>query len=253
METDELIKNLLAEEETTTETNPTEQINEQPSPTTYSDNISDPSNADNNIDGLLTEEATQPEAVSQRQPEQTGATQAPHVDSATSSGSPTQQITQTPEQQKRGRGRPRKDAGTPSQENSGSPGKGAAPQSGIGSAKISTSNPLDFSAFKETTISSTAGPQAEQNAAKYLTGAILLMMIDAVIPSLVIKLLSYSDEKYKALNVKKVKLSTEQFTQLEPLANEAVKQIVIQLSPLAAFFLTAGVLYTGNVISATNE
>jgi hypothetical protein len=120
-------------------------------------------------------------------------------------------------------------------------------------SKISDTNPLDLSEFKKVEISSQSSNPNEVNASKYLTGAIVLMMIDAVIPSVLIKMMSMANPKYKQIKTKEIKLSKEQKNDLEPLADEVVKQMTVTMSPMTAFLVCTSLIYGTNIMTATDE
>ena len=120
-------------------------------------------------------------------------------------------------------------------------------------SKISDTNPLDLSEFKKVEISSQSSNPNEVNASKYLTGAIVLMMIDAVIPSVLIKMMSMANPKYKSIKTKEIKLSKEQKNDLEPLADEVVKQMTVTMSPMTAFLVCTSLIYGTNIMTATDE
>ena len=102
-------------------------------------------------------------------------------------------------------------------------------------------------------ISSQSSNPNEVNASKYLTGAIILMMIDAVIPSVLIKMMSMANPKYKSIKTKEIKLSKEQKNDLEPLADEVVKQMTVNMSPMTAFRVCTSLIYGTNIMTASDE
>ena len=57
-------------------------------------------------------------------------------------------------------------------------------QAGTSNSKISNTNPLDLSEFKKTELNANSPNETEVNAVKYITGSLMLMLIDAVAPSL---------------------------------------------------------------------
>lgn len=126
-------------------------------------------------------------------------------------------------------------------------------QFGNQNSKITDSNPLDLSEFKKVEISTQSNNQSEVNASKYLTGAIILMMVDAVIPSVLIKMMSIANPKYKSIKTKEIKMSKEQKNDLEPLADEVVKSMTVNMSPMTAFLVCTSLIYGTNIMSATDE
>jgi hypothetical protein len=126
-------------------------------------------------------------------------------------------------------------------------------QAGTSNSKITNSNPLDLSEFKKTELSGTSPNETEVNAVKYITGSLMLMLIDAVAPTLLIKVLGMTNEKFKKIPSKKVRLSKDQKEDLEPLANEAVKQMTINMNPMTAFFMCTSLIYATNIMSAVED
>lgn len=127
-------------------------------------------------------------------------------------------------------------------------------KSGSTNSKITDTNPLDLSEFKKVELSSDSPNPAEVNASKYLTGSLILIMIDAVLPSIIVKVMSMINPKYKSIKTKQIKLSKEQKDDLEPLANEVVKTITVNMSPTSAFVVCLSLIYGSNVlILADNE
>ena len=93
----------------------------------------------------------------------------------------------------------------------------------------------------------------EVNAVKYITGSLLLMLIDAVAPTLIIKVLGMTNDKFKKIPSKKVRLSKDQKEDLEPLANEAVKQMTLNMNPMTAFFVCTSLIYATNIMTAVED
>lgn len=157
---------------------------------------------------------------------------------------------QTP---KKGRGRPRKTESGNITQAVTTQQNGSANKTGAG--VVSDTNPLNFDEFKTIQVNSTptsAGVQPSQNeinAAKFITGAILLMVCDAIIPTALIKVLGMFDAKYKQLKTKNIKLSADQRKDLEPLADECVKAMTLNMHPTTAFFITMFILYGSNLMN----
>jgi hypothetical protein len=127
-------------------------------------------------------------------------------------------------------------------------------KSGLNNPKITDNNPLDLSEFKKVEISSDSPNPAEVNASKYLTGSLILIMIDAVLPTVIVKIMGMINPKYKSIKTKQIKLSKEQKEDLEPLANEVVKTITVNMSPTSAFVVCLSLIYGSNIlILADNE
>ena len=126
-------------------------------------------------------------------------------------------------------------------------------QAGASNSKISNSNPLDLSEFKKTELNASSSAPEEVNAVKYITGSLLLMLIDAVAPTLIIKVLGMTNDKFKKIPSKKVRLSKDQKEDLEPLANEAVKQMTLNMNPMTAFFVCTSLIYATNIMTAVED
>jgi hypothetical protein len=124
---------------------------------------------------------------------------------------------------------------------------------GINNPKITDTNPLDLSEFKKVDISSDSPNPTEVNATRYLTGSLVLIMIDAVLPSIIVKLMSIANPKYKSIKTKSIKLSKEQKDDLEPLANEVVKTLTVNMSPTSAFVVCLSLIYGSNVLILTDN
>jgi len=158
----------------------------------------------------------------------------------------------TIETPKKGRGRPRKTQGGNTTQGTTNKTDGGANTTGQG---VNNENPLDFSEFKETTLPTAPTPNGtprqanEINAAKFITGSILLMVCDAIIPTATIKVLGMFDAKYKQLKTKNIKLSQEQKKDLEPLADECVKAMTLTMQPTTVFFITMFILYGSNIMN----
>ena len=78
----------------------------------------------------------------------------------------------------------------------------------------------------------------------------MLIMIDAILPATIIKVVSIFNKDLKTIKTKEIRLSTEQMEDLEPLANEAIKGVVTTMSPMNAFVMALIMLYAGNTMGA---
>ncbi len=81
-----------------------------------------------------------------------------------------------------------------------------------------------------------------------VSGYLLLIVIDAVFPSVIKKVISIFNPKYKNLDIKKIRLSKEEKEELEKLADEVAKIIFMGMSPLATFALSLTVMYSSKII-----
>lgn len=118
---------------------------------------------------------------------------------------------------------------------------------------ISDTNPLNLDEFKKVDGVSTSSSPEQINAGKFITGGLFLICIDALLPSAIIKVMSIFDKDLKTIKTKEIKLSSEQIEDLEPLANEAVKGMVMTMSPMSAFMTALMMIYAGNTMSAVMD
>lgn len=84
---------------------------------------------------------------------------------------------------------------------------------------------------------------------KFITGALMLIVMDAVIPTALIFLVGMFDKKYKGVSKKKLKLDSDEKKALEPLADEIVKYIFTNVNPITAFFLCTTVIYGSKLMT----
>lgn len=118
---------------------------------------------------------------------------------------------------------------------------------------ISDTNPLNLDEFKKVDgITQQSTPQ-EVNAGKFITGGLMLICVDALLPATIIKVMSIFDKDLKTIKTKEIKLSSEQMEDLEPLASEAVKGMVTTMSPMSAFMTAMLMVYAGNTLSAVMD
>jgi hypothetical protein len=116
------------------------------------------------------------------------------------------------------------------------------------------SEKIDFSEFRETKVSPTnADKPIEQNVAKFMTGAILLMVCNAVIPSVCLFVIGFFEPRAKLIQTDKVKLDKSQITDLTPLADAAIKEMVLTMSATTAFFVTMFILFGANIMGEISE
>ena len=111
----------------------------------------------------------------------------------------------------------------------------------------------DLSKYKkvatpEGTITPSTPEETKIDVGKYISGALFLIAVDSVFPSLVLKIAMFISPKYKGIKVKQLKLTAEERTELEPLADEVVKIIFGQLNPITAFALCYGILLFGKIV-----
>ena len=82
----------------------------------------------------------------------------------------------------------------------------------------------------------------------YVSGYLFLICIDAVFPELLIQLFSFYDKKFKQINPKNLKLEQSEIKELEPLADEVVKELLGQMNPTSQFLLAIAFLYGGKLM-----
>ena len=135
-----------------------------------------------------------------------------------------------------------------------SPANPASPAGSFESGRsISDSNPLNLDEFKKVEGVNQSSTPEQVNAGKFITGGLMLICVDALLPATIIKVLSIFDKDLKTIKTKEIKLSSEQIEDLEPLANEAVKGIVMTMSPMSAFLTALMMVYAGNTMSAVMD
>lgn len=85
---------------------------------------------------------------------------------------------------------------------------------------------------------------------KFINGAVFLIVMDAVFPSLILFLMEFANPKYahvKESARKKLKLDKDEKQLLEEGANEIVKYIFADANPLVVFTISVGFIYYGKV------
>jgi len=87
--------------------------------------------------------------------------------------------------------------------------------------------------------------QANQvDISKYISGALLLMMIDFLLPTL----FTFVYPKLKRLkDKKKLKMTKDERKELEPIADECIKQVAMKLAPMEAMALMLLFVYGGKI------
>jgi hypothetical protein len=123
----------------------------------------------------------------------------------------------------------------------------------LSNTKVTDSNPLDLSEFKTNSapITPQTQNQGEVNAGKYITGGMLLILIDALAPAVIVKIFHYVSPKTRgALKAKAVKMSDDQLEAIEPIANEAMKEVFLQMKPSQALIFAIFATYAGNALTA---
>ena len=97
---------------------------------------------------------------------------------------------------------------------------------------------------QSTTTDNEAPAQSQVDISKYISGALLLMMIDFLLPIL----FTFVYPKLKRLKDKrKLKMTKEERKELEPIADECIKQVAMKLAPMEAMGLMLLFVYGGKI------
>ena len=172
---------------------------------------------------------------------------------------------------KRGRGRPRKDGNTGGLSES----KPVTPAKPVTVSKPATNKDKDdffkdVEGYKATAASAPApeppkvdpvtgkvitpiAPIAKPisvNAAQFITGALFLTIVDALLPSAIIYIAGMVSEDFKGLKPKQIKLTKEQKADLAPLADEVVKIVLGEADPLFLLLIAMSAMYWENIQDA---
>ena len=121
---------------------------------------------------------------------------------------------------------------------------------------ISTSSQIDWTKFSSAGTAKNDGQNVnteQVNAAKYISGALLLIIIDIAFSNLIAWLMRFFSPKYKTVKASEIKLSKEQRKELEPLSDAVVKELTVTLTPTQAFIFTLGGFYVSNAIAVASE
>lgn len=148
---------------------------------------------------------------------------------------------------KRGRGRPPKNPNTEKPEVK----QGEKPE-GEKTVPHSQGKPLiqTLGEYNETNKPPTqpaANPAQNENIAHLLNGAMLLGAIDFILPGSVLFLMKKVGKGYEHIKANDIKLTKDEKKDLEPIAEAAVKQLVLNISPLQALFILLAFNYAGKI------
>ena len=126
----------------------------------------------------------------------------------------------------------------------------AKKQEDVSTAKPNVKQDIDLSQYGQ--VEAPAGP-TDPNApsdnpyvdiSKYISGALLLMMIDFLLPTL----FTFVYPKLKRLkDKKKLKMTKDERKELEPIADECIKQVAMKLAPMEAMALMLLFVYGGKI------
>lgn len=85
---------------------------------------------------------------------------------------------------------------------------------------------------------------------KYVSGTLLIMLIDSLIPNVMLYSAKYiAPEKYRNAKVESLQMTMEERKQIEPLANEVIVVLIGELSPLEAFLIFTAVIYGSKLLT----
>jgi hypothetical protein len=85
---------------------------------------------------------------------------------------------------------------------------------------------------------------------KYVSGTLLIMLIDSLIPNVMLYSAKYiAPEKYRNAKVESLQMTMEERKQIEPLANEVIVVLIGELSPLEAFLIFTAVIYGSKMLT----
>ena len=126
----------------------------------------------------------------------------------------------------------------------------AKKQEDVSTAKPNVKQDIDLSQYGQVEA---PGDQTDYNApvenpnvdiSKYISGALLLMMIDFLLPTL----FTLVYPKLKRLkDKKKLKMTKDERKELEPIADECIKQVAMKLAPMEAMALMLLFVYGGKI------
>lgn len=85
-------------------------------------------------------------------------------------------------------------------------------------------------------------PPGSVNTAQYISGSLLIMVINLVIPNILVFLIKRYKKKSK-ITAKHIRLNKEEKDELIDLADEAAKHMSMHLNPVTLFFVAIGTTY----------
>lgn len=96
--------------------------------------------------------------------------------------------------------------------------------------------------------------QEEIQDSNLISGALFLLLIDMAIPALLAMANNMiTKDKKKKIKAKTLKMTKEQRDELSPIADEAIKQLMIQASPLAVFLVSIIGIYGINFMMLKSD
>jgi cell division septation protein DedD len=110
----------------------------------------------------------------------------------------------------------------------------------------------DLSEYTQTDLNGGAPAESEPaqvDLSKYISGALLLIALDAIFPALILNFAKKRNpKKYGKIKVKQMKLTPDEREELEPLADEVIKILVLKMHPAAAFLIAYGIITAGKLL-----
>jgi hypothetical protein len=154
------------------------------------------------------------------------------------------EITETAEapEKKKGRGRPKKEQ-KPKTETAEAPKTETAAAPKIES--LSVDDELKQLAQSYTPVSLPTQEEAPKRV--LITGYMLLLVCDALIPNLIV--MGLKRFKKVTIEAKKLKLTNDERKELEPLADEVAKMMLQEANPLIVFLFVYGSMTFGKIIN----
>lgn len=97
--------------------------------------------------------------------------------------------------------------------------------------------------------SQTLDQKTQNEVSALINGSMLLMCIDFIAPGVILWFLKFVDPKYKQIKAAKIKLTKEEKKDLEPLADAVAKQLLLNISPMAAFTILITFAYGSKIMA----
>ncbi len=91
------------------------------------------------------------------------------------------------------------------------------------------------------------------DASKFVNGSMLLIVMDAMMPFALVKIISFFNEDAKKIDRKKLKLDKDEKEELKELANEVAKYVFSGMNPIAAFFVVCSAIYYNKIDQELNK
>jgi len=91
------------------------------------------------------------------------------------------------------------------------------------------------------------------NLGNYISGTMLIILMDNTVPFLLTKVAGMIEPKYKQIKARSIRMDEEQRKELAPLADEVCKVAFGEVDPLLGFFIISALIYGGNLIEKGAE